>query len=72
MGDPQGSRGARTGTEPGTLPWVSTVRGAPMNRFSKVVLSAQKKASTWRAFWVLLALGLVALGAGAPGEYGFP
>lgn len=39
-----------------------------LNRF---VLGTQK-ANTWRAFWILLSLGLVAIGAGAPGGFGSP
>ena len=43
-----------------------------MNRFGNLVLSAQKKANTWRVFWILLSLGLIAVGAGAPGDWGVP
>ena len=43
-----------------------------MNRFADVVLATQKKANTWRAFWILLTLGLVAVGAGAPGGFDVP
>ena len=43
-----------------------------MSRFADVVLAAQKKANTWRAFWILLSLGLVAVGAGAPGAFELP
>ena len=54
------------------LLWVTTARGAPMTRLSNFVLASQKKASTWRAFWILVSLGLVAVGAGAPGGFGSP
>ena len=43
-----------------------------MNRLSSIVLASQKKANTWRAFWILLTLGLVAVGAGAPDGFGLP
>ena len=43
-----------------------------MNRLGNLVLTAQKKANTWRAFWILLSLGLVAVGAGAPEGWGVP
>jgi len=43
-----------------------------MNRFTEAVVAAQKKANTWRAFWILLSLGLVAVGAGAPGGFDLP
>ena len=42
-----------------------------MNRFADIVQAAQK-ANTWRAFWILLSLGLVAVGAGAPGGFDVP
>ena len=43
-----------------------------MNRVNRFVLDTQKKANTWRAFWVLLSLGLVAVGAAAPDGWGLP
>lgn len=43
-----------------------------MNRVNRFVLATQKKANTWRAFWVLLSLGLVAVGAAAPSDWGAP
>ena len=43
-----------------------------MNRITDTVLAARKRANTWRAFWILLSLGLVAFGAGAPGYYDLP
>ena len=38
-----------------------------MNRLSRFAVTTQKTARSWRALWTLIALGLVALGAGAPG-----
>ena len=43
-----------------------------MSRFTNVVLAAQRKANTWRAFWILLSLGLVAVGSAAPEGWGLP
>jgi hypothetical protein len=43
-----------------------------MAGIGNVILAAQKRANTWRAFWILLSLGLVAVGAGAPGGFGIP
>ena len=43
-----------------------------MNRLHNTILAAQKRANTWRAFWILLSLGLVAVGAAAPDGWGAP
>ena len=43
-----------------------------MNRLQNAVLAAQKKANTWRAFWILLVLGLAAVGGAAPDDWGIP
>ena len=43
-----------------------------MSRITDVVLAAQKKANTWRAFWILLVLGLAAVGGAAPDGWGIP
>ena len=43
-----------------------------MSRLNRFVLDTQKKANTWRAFWILATLGIVAIGAGAPGDWGSP
>jgi hypothetical protein len=43
-----------------------------MNRLNNFVLATQKRANTWRAFWILLSLGLVAVGAAAPDGWGAP
>ena len=43
-----------------------------MNRLNNVILAAQKKANTWRAFWILLSLGLVAVAGAAPNGWGSP
>jgi hypothetical protein len=43
-----------------------------MSRLNRFVLDTQKKANTWRAFWILLSLGLVAVGAAAPDGFGLP
>jgi len=39
-----------------------------LNRFAQVAAHAR----SWRAVWLLVSLGLVALGAGAPGDWGTP
>jgi hypothetical protein len=44
----------------------------PVSRIGNVILAAQKKANTWRAFWILLSLGLVAVGTAAPDGWGIP
>ena len=43
-----------------------------MNRITDAVIAARKQGNTWRAFWILLSLGLVAVGAGAPGGLDLP
>jgi hypothetical protein len=34
--------------------------------------AAQQSVRSWRAFWIIVSLGLIALGAGAPGDGGIP
>jgi len=46
-----------------------------MNRMSRLVAVThvtQKNARPWRALWILISLGLVAAGAGAPGNWDIP
>jgi hypothetical protein len=39
--------------------------------FNRIAHTASQVRS-WRALWILVSLGLVALGAGAPGDWGAP
>lgn len=43
-----------------------------MNRLTNLVIASQKKANTWKAFWIVLSLGLVAIGGAAPDGWGVP
>ena len=69
---PLGSHNGIAGGYSAALLWVSTARGALVNRLNRFVLATQKKANTWRAFWILVTLGLVAVGAAAPDDWGAP
>ena len=40
-----------------------------MNRLNHLALSLQKTRPAWRVLWIVVSLGLVALGAGAPGDW---
>jgi len=43
-----------------------------IHRMSRIVAVTQKNARSWRALWILISLGLVAAGGGAPGSWDVP
>ncbi len=43
-----------------------------IRRMSSLVAVTQKGAHAWRTLWILMSLGLLAAGAGAPGSWDIP